>query len=360
MVNELSGRNERIRAEMDKPNVHRLLEFAFHSLPLVGHAVLFQELIIESGHQPLKRGVNRSNKHEAHEFSLTNVLVDDWKMRMGDVCHQMGNIHNITDNECYKIPEVAFRRGDLVHSGKVSCNEVRRSFPPHLIHQFLSFAKSPTLTRRRCYIWRGRHEIDERNESIAAFVSHFITDRREGHNSVHSYEDGILVRHFESDDNHSAQKVVGRREVREQISRGSVLQLLLSDIPRPNSLESEHDVKLLPLSTSAGERSFWAVLGLYSGETGRPLFAHVSEMRAIDDVLSFENRFQEDENCKVPYVVRMTESVRTAMALHDCPSNESRPCHEGNLSGAQLHCVEDARAVWTLLGSGEGFPPQSR
>ena len=36
-VNTLCERNERIRDDLDKPNIHRLVEFAFNSLPMMGH-----------------------------------------------------------------------------------------------------------------------------------------------------------------------------------------------------------------------------------------------------------------------------------------------------------------------------------
>ena len=64
----------------------------------MGHTTLFQELVLESAHQLLKRGINRSNKHDAHEFSLSTVLADDWKRRLGEVSHSINDLNNINDN----------------------------------------------------------------------------------------------------------------------------------------------------------------------------------------------------------------------------------------------------------------------
>ena len=70
-INRLCGLSERVRGQVDKPNLHRSLELYFHSIPRIGHASLFRELILESGHQPLKKGFKSSNNHDAHIFAMT-------------------------------------------------------------------------------------------------------------------------------------------------------------------------------------------------------------------------------------------------------------------------------------------------
>ena len=49
---------------LNKPNVHGLLELYAHTLPAFGHVGHFQELLFETAHQPLKRGIKRSNEHD--------------------------------------------------------------------------------------------------------------------------------------------------------------------------------------------------------------------------------------------------------------------------------------------------------
>jgi len=67
---------------LDKPNVHRLYEFAFHTIPMVGHAMITQELSLEKMHKALKRSVERSNHRDEHLFAMRNSTLEDWKSRL--------------------------------------------------------------------------------------------------------------------------------------------------------------------------------------------------------------------------------------------------------------------------------------
>ena len=55
-----------IPQELDRPNVHRLLELYHHTIPLFGHVSIVDELPFEAAHQPLKRALARSNYIDGH------------------------------------------------------------------------------------------------------------------------------------------------------------------------------------------------------------------------------------------------------------------------------------------------------
>lgn len=55
---------ERTRGLLDKPNVHRLADYAFFVLPLIGHASVTQELSFEKTHAVMKESVQSSNGHK--------------------------------------------------------------------------------------------------------------------------------------------------------------------------------------------------------------------------------------------------------------------------------------------------------
>ena len=130
MVNKLCGLSTRVRSELDKPNIHRLLELYVHSLPKVRHIALIQELILESGHQPLKKAMKKSNHHNVHDYAISRVLADDWQRRVGEVCKSIRNIHALNDEECHRLMQVSFGRMDLLLDGTVCTDEVRKCFPP--------------------------------------------------------------------------------------------------------------------------------------------------------------------------------------------------------------------------------------
>ena len=58
-LSSLCRLSEKARRKLDKPNVHRLLEFYSYTVPALGRIDVIQELVLERGHQELKRGVVR-------------------------------------------------------------------------------------------------------------------------------------------------------------------------------------------------------------------------------------------------------------------------------------------------------------
>ena len=75
--------SDKARKCLDKPNVHRLLELYSFSLPAFGTVHLIQELVLERGHQELKRGVLHSNFKNPQLQAMENTLANDWISRLG-------------------------------------------------------------------------------------------------------------------------------------------------------------------------------------------------------------------------------------------------------------------------------------
>lgn len=53
-------------ANIDVPNLHRLLDFYYHTLPCYGNSLHITELVFEAMHHPLKNCCVRSNNLCAH------------------------------------------------------------------------------------------------------------------------------------------------------------------------------------------------------------------------------------------------------------------------------------------------------
>ena len=81
-INELCRRSTAARKELDKPNLHRLLELYKHSIPAMGHARHFSELVFECAHQPLKQAIANSNNHEPHIQGVEHKIRHYWKNRL--------------------------------------------------------------------------------------------------------------------------------------------------------------------------------------------------------------------------------------------------------------------------------------
>jgi len=67
---------------VDRPNVHRLLELAFHTIPLFNHILYVCELVFESAHQPLKFYLSRNHGLGSHVYAVQNILAKDWLIRL--------------------------------------------------------------------------------------------------------------------------------------------------------------------------------------------------------------------------------------------------------------------------------------
>ena len=222
-----------------------------------------------------------------------------------------------------------------MQSGRITCDEVRSGFPPLLLRKYRKLARSPISARKRRYIWRGRGNTQDTNACVADFVSHFINGGTGGNNKVCSYKDGVLLSHYGSSDSIHWRSLRGRRKQHDKISRGGVLQMLVSNVPPSSSTNAE--VQLLSLSCDEGVRTFWVVRGLYSDDSGIPLFSQVSQMCPVSGQSSFKNQYTLSEE-QGHYVVRLFEHVRRVLALPD----------------------SDDSSKWTLLGTVDGYPPRSR
>ena len=75
--------SEKARKCLDKPNMHRLLELYNRSLPAFGSVHLIQELVLERGHQELKRGVVSSNFKSPQLQAMEHALANDCIARVG-------------------------------------------------------------------------------------------------------------------------------------------------------------------------------------------------------------------------------------------------------------------------------------
>lgn len=72
---------------IDRPNAHRLLELAHHTIPTYNHALYVCELVFESSHQPLKFFLSRNTTTNSHLYSVHLVLARDWLQRIWALWH---------------------------------------------------------------------------------------------------------------------------------------------------------------------------------------------------------------------------------------------------------------------------------
>lgn len=66
---------------LDKPNAHRLLELAFHSVPAYGHALNISELVFEQFHRGFKDWLEKNSNLDSHLSAVEISIAQDWLRR---------------------------------------------------------------------------------------------------------------------------------------------------------------------------------------------------------------------------------------------------------------------------------------
>lgn len=62
---------------IDRPNIHRLLELSYQTIPLFNHVSYIYELVFESSHQPLKFYLSRNHTLSSHIYAVHLILAKD-------------------------------------------------------------------------------------------------------------------------------------------------------------------------------------------------------------------------------------------------------------------------------------------
>ena len=69
-------------AILDKPNAHRAVELAVHTIPTFGHARNCSEMVLESMHQVFKRWLEKNSHDDSHITAMERALTRDWMGRV--------------------------------------------------------------------------------------------------------------------------------------------------------------------------------------------------------------------------------------------------------------------------------------
>ncbi len=105
------------RRVVDKPNVHRLKELVYETLPMFGHVSVFGELPLEKTHQELKRAIKMSSKKNAHIQAMDSAIFGDWQGRITMVAHLAAQGNNRHILACFRL--ISGRESVILLKGKL-------------------------------------------------------------------------------------------------------------------------------------------------------------------------------------------------------------------------------------------------
>ena len=358
VINGLCMRSAIMRKFVDKPNIHRLLELCYHSLPRFGHVTLFEELVLEGGHQDLKKAISRSNNHSPHTQAMARFIADEWKRRLGDIVHEISDVQNMTETDCKKLMRAAFGTAKPLEDGVVSVEDIRKSFPPFLLEDLQEYSGSPDVCKLRRWVWMGYSiaSLNGADRTVESFLRVLLTETETRRMFVR-YQRAVLVAIDKDDNDNDPCHFSKRYGSRNSIQSGDFLQILLQDAPDTTSTNSA--VTLLRPSRTCGIRTFWQVMGTYGVRGKTATYAHIRLMKQTSEEACFERVFKADTNSSRRFVVRLQETIRKVLALHDCMAEMKESCHYDGNSRVFCHDV-DEESSWCLRGTMEGFPPRLR
>jgi hypothetical protein len=287
---------------LNKPNVHRLLELYAHTLPAFGHVGHFQELLFETAHRPLKRGITRSNNRDPHISAVQEMLANDWETRIALEIASIGKLDQWSDATCNRIQRLLT---GVEYVGFTESDRVKSAFCPPVMHKLKSVQRSLISLPKSHVEWRLEYCQHNRrssfegtwrsrsptNQGIVAQALLCAGARSQGKvNGIFQARPAIWASSWSvqdvEDGTSGKYTAIMERVRKETIQRGSVVQSLVS----AGSLctNSACPVRLLrfpdeekDFTYSSFSVSYWLVLELFEPETGIGSFMPVSPEAGI-------------------------------------------------------------------------------
>lgn len=94
LVEDVCANDEIAYAELDKPNVHRLIELYHHLTASFGHVRNFMELLFEPNHHPFKKLKSQSNRKDGFLHKMNGMLSNEWLSRLSGVLSEKSMCHD--------------------------------------------------------------------------------------------------------------------------------------------------------------------------------------------------------------------------------------------------------------------------
>ena len=351
---------------LDKPNLHRLIEFCVHTLPAFGAAKHVEELLFERMHQPLKRGVRNSNHKNEHLSSMELIMADDWLARIAITLGAVGhNTKQWTSADCRR---VYFALGKGISESPHATEEAaKRCFLSPVFH--LISERSSTMVSTHCPItrWRGESVEDAKNVPAEETVmmarirkaSETFLRTRQVNGSQHGERLWWLT---------AAQRVRTSHEGSESESRlgraepGSIIQAVCKDgwydagIVVPAHSRTSMEEFTCSRRVLFVTLSFFIVVGQGEEKKAKKWKQKTPYAVCIPLTCTGDGMYRKGGNDTIVHV-EMNDGVREVLHVHNC---ESGVCSYDRQSGIVEHNSDIlSGGEVSVLTREDGYPPRS-
>ncbi len=84
-VNQSCTKYAEVMDNLDRPNLHRLIELYRHTIPNYSHALFCCDMSFERNHQPFKRSLLKNSSPSSHLSAVYQILGGDWFGRLSEL-----------------------------------------------------------------------------------------------------------------------------------------------------------------------------------------------------------------------------------------------------------------------------------
>lgn len=374
-----------VREHLSKPNVHRLLELYAHSLPAFGQIGHFQELLFETAHQPLKRGIKMSNNRDPHLAAVTAVLANDWETRLALCVCCSGDPEGWSEETCLQIEQLVTGDENTNYAEK---SRVRSAFSPPVLSQLQSVRRKLLSLPSSGVAWKIEQGSRGRPQSFAgtwrASSALHSTRVRNGLDCFNAwmeenniYNEQVQIGTWASSwnkyrtGNNSSLKSEKRRE---SIQPGNVVQSLVNSLAlcsRPNCTVKILKTPVDDEGSSLTSVSYWLVLELfetqnYCTETSTTAYALVlpcpnanqthGKPKFGEEMELFERKLFRVDMESEAYILPLNGSTRVVLCIPACTAGA---CIGNETNGRVKHSCELSKGCFFYgLGRRDGYPPR--
>ena len=332
---------EGVKSLLDRPNMHRLLEFFEYTLPCFGNARIVQELLFERAHQELKKGITSSNFHNSQLQAMSHVRANDWINRLA---FELSVLNGKTmEWEEDMIRSVYRLLGDSrweLDLRKKDIEELRNTFLAPLLTALRTKSDLMDSSEQSARVWvstQSRHtNSEEQLQNLKGFprihdevyAKHIAVEERERRHIP-------FLSHIEYVSKNSNGKV---RRLR-RAAMGDVLELLLPTIVSEQTETSS---------------SYVAILACFFLPSESKLYAYCVDLHKYGE--------EQHKLYRVGSVIRevlLSEVVYPAFHTHICTPHSAclKLCEKGKLIQRACPSILSG-AAYRVLGRQQGYPPR--
>jgi len=375
---------------LDKPNVHRFVELYAHTLPAFGHMRHIQELLFETAHQPLKRGILRSNHRDPQLAAMMAVLANDWESRLSIEVESAGPPISWSYETCRRLQRLLVGR-DLASA--VDVEAVISTFSSPVLSELSKVRRGVSSSRHgrtKRVIWKLVYGakvpqtivcgIDEgRMDSILRCFDQFVRSARGTRNDTRASKLFPAAS--------STYTVSGPMESTTSVSRRGILYpgSILQALTRTGTTFQDGEAALHVLREISGMGhvgeaedtcsppfivSFWFILALVADEdqSGGPSQVQLRSTCESDPYAIVLPCVKASTDAELPNLVRVAvheapcllplgSSIREVMSMHACTGPD---CSVNTRTEYVEHIAEPSSGTaFYVYGRRQGYPPRT-